>query len=211
MKYSLASVLAFAASTTAITLTSPAQNAILPISQAIPVAWTSVSTDPTSVSIVLVNNAISPGVNIPIASNIPTSQGSFTISPSLISAAHPAAGYQVNLVSTVNSGILAQTNQFSLVASGSSSVSSSSTSSSTSTTTKASTTITSVVPAITTTAAPFPIANGTVPTTARASGSGVVTGSASPSAFTGAASSVQISKDMGLFGAAVMGLAVIFG
>jgi len=210
MKFSLASVLAFAASTMAITITSPAMNALVPISQSFPVTWTTVNTDPTSVSIVLVNNAISPGVNIPIASNIPTSQGTFTITPSQISAAKAAAGYQVNLVSTTNGGILAQTNQFSLVASGSSS-SSASTTSATSTTTKASTTLTSVVPVITTTAAPFPISNGTAPTTARASGSGVTTASASPSAFTGAASSVQISKDLGLVGAALMGLAVIFG
>ena len=68
------------------------------------------STDPSTMNIVLVNNVVNPSTQTTIASNVQTSSGSYTVS-SLIGN---GAGYQVNLMATTNSQILAQSGQFTL-------------------------------------------------------------------------------------------------
>lgn len=138
MKFSTISslVLGMASYVAAIAVTAPAMNATVPASAGFTISWSSVNTDPSSVTIQLVNNAIYPPVQVTIASNIETSKGSYIVPAGVVTSA-AGTGYQVNLISTSaqNTGILAQSNQFQIVAasaSASSSVASSASSASSS-------------------------------------------------------------------------------
>lgn len=73
------------------------------------------STDPDQVSIVLVDTNVHPPVNKNIADHVQTSDGSYAIPPQ--SGIQNGKGYQINLVSKLpqNEGILAQSQQFTIV------------------------------------------------------------------------------------------------
>lgn len=120
-----ASFLALVASTLALQVTAPAQGSALDLSKDNKITWASVSSDPTSFEIQLVNNAVNPSVAITIAPNVQTSAGSYDLKS--VNGANPGQGYQINLISTdaQNSGILAQSGQFSVAAAGSSTTSAS--------------------------------------------------------------------------------------
>ncbi|KAJ5631791.1 uncharacterized protein N7484_011891 [Penicillium longicatenatum] len=139
MRFTLAlSTLAMAISVGAITVTEPKEGADITSSSSLDVKWTYVNTDETSLDIYLVNQAVYPNVNKKLASDVSTSDGSYTVNVGNIPSGH---GYQISLKSDEehNTGILAQSNQFNVTESASKSTSSSSTESSTSSSTKTTT------------------------------------------------------------------------
>ncbi|KAJ6004271.1 hypothetical protein N7499_000340 [Penicillium canescens] len=122
MRLSLAlSVLPLALSVSALKVTEPEQGAMIDTSDSLVVKWTSVDTDETSFNVFLVNNNVYPPVHKKIGSDIKTSEHSYTIDS--LSGVTDAKGYQINLESTSehNTGILAQSNQFNVTESASSS------------------------------------------------------------------------------------------
>ena len=124
MQFSKASILAaLVASVTALQITQPASQAAIDVSKKNTIQWTSVSTDPSSFAISLVNMAVNPSVSISLTNSVQTSAGSYTFGP--LTGVTPGQDYQVNLISTTpnDEGILAQSGQFSVVSSGSSTTS----------------------------------------------------------------------------------------
>ncbi|KAJ5036926.1 UPF0619 GPI-anchored membrane protein [Penicillium chrysogenum] len=105
-------LLPLALSVGAIKVTEPAKNDEVDVSGSFTVKWSSVSTDASTVDIVLVNNAVYPPVEEKIASGIDTSKGSYTASG--LKDVTDGSGFQINLISTEakNTGILAQSEQF---------------------------------------------------------------------------------------------------
>lgn len=133
MQYSLSlsSFLALVASTIALQVTSPAERSTLDVSEPFTISWVTVSSDPSTVDIVLTNRNVFPPAEIPIASNVDTSSGSYDVSS--VSGVDPGGNYRIDLVGTTpsNRGILAQSGQFNVAAAGSTSTSLASFSSST--------------------------------------------------------------------------------
>ncbi|KAL9113960.1 MAG: hypothetical protein Q9227_002094 [Pyrenula ochraceoflavens] len=115
----------------ALQVTGPAQGSSLDLSKDNKITWSSVSSDPSSFEIQIVNQQVNPPVTQTIAQNVQTSSGSYDLKS--VSNITPGQGYQINLVSTTpnNMGILAQSGQFSVAKGGSTSTSSASFSSST--------------------------------------------------------------------------------
>ncbi|KAJ5275438.1 hypothetical protein N7505_003983 [Penicillium chrysogenum] len=105
-------LLPLALSVGAIKVTEPAKNDEVDVSGSFTVKWSSVSTDASTVDIVLVNNAVYPPVEEKIASGVDTSKGSYTVSG--LKDVTDGSGFQINLISTEakNTGILAQSEQF---------------------------------------------------------------------------------------------------
>lgn len=106
----LASLMAVAQ---AIKVTSPAKDAEWDLSTKQEIKWDSVDTDPDTFKIVLINQSVYPETETVVADSVKTSDGSYTMS-----GVDAAAGddYQINFISTssTNSGILAQSQQFSV-------------------------------------------------------------------------------------------------
>ncbi|KAL1985976.1 hypothetical protein VTN96DRAFT_7111 [Rasamsonia emersonii] len=153
MQVKVAAALAFAVSASALQVQYPAQGSELDLTKQNTIKWASVSTDPSSFDIYLVNNAVYPPVNQLIAKNVETSKGSYTLDG--LKNVPADKGYQINLQSDSpqNTGILAQSGQFSVVSAGSSTTSASFTATtatdvtSTSTSTGSSTTLTTTTSA----------------------------------------------------------------
>ncbi|KAL5341193.1 major facilitator superfamily domain-containing protein [Aspergillus crustosus] len=130
MRFTLvSSILPLAATVAAIRVTEPKKNVEIDPSSSFTVKWDFVDTDATSFDLYLVNNAVYPPVDEKIASDIDTSDGSYTIDS--VSGLSDGPGYQINLFSNEdrNTGILAQSQQFNVTVSDTSSSSTSSTSS----------------------------------------------------------------------------------
>lgn len=131
-------ILAFAglmASVQAILVTSPTKDQKLDFSSTVEIQWTSVSTDPSTFNLVLVDQTNM--VPIPVKDGVKTADNKYTLTNFV---AAPGTAYKFNLLSTdpLNTGILAQSQTFQIIKSGG--ASSSDSSSSTSTTTSSSAT-----------------------------------------------------------------------
>ncbi|KKK13925.1 hypothetical protein ARAM_001526 [Aspergillus rambellii] len=194
MRFFLQSLLPLAVSVAALSVVEPKEGADIDASDSFTVKWTSVSTDPSSFDLYIVNNAVYPPVETKIASDVETSEGSYTVDN--VSGITKGHGYQINLLSdsAQNSGILAQSQQFNITgaaSSSSSSTSSSSTTSTSSTSTSTSSTGTS------TTSTTLTTSGATTKTT---SGSSTSAGSATTSS--GAASSSGVKANETSSGAA---------
>ncbi|CAG8886103.1 unnamed protein product [Penicillium egyptiacum] len=152
------SLLPLALSVGAIKVTEPAKNDEVDVSGSFTVKWSSVSTDASTVDIVLVNNAVYPNVAEKIASGVDTSKGSYTASG--LKGVTDGSGFQINLISTEskNTGILAQSEQFD--------VTESAKSSSSATTTGTSSTVSSV----SSTASTSAVSTGTTSTASTSAG-----------------------------------------
>ncbi|KAL1861269.1 hypothetical protein Plec18170_001784 [Paecilomyces lecythidis] len=122
MKFTVATLVALAASACAIQVTYPGKDAKLDLTKENKIQWNSVDTDAKTIDIYLVNNNVYPNVNTKIASGVDTSKGSYTFD---LKGAKAGTGYQINLVadSTQNNGILAQSQEFDVTEAGSSSTS----------------------------------------------------------------------------------------
>lgn len=123
---SVSAFLALVASTLALQITAPAEGSTLDLSADNKIQWSTVSSDPSTVNIVLTNMNVNPSVRIEIASNVDTSTGSFDLDS--VAGAAPGSNYRINLEGTTanNQGILAQSGQFNVAEAGSSSTSSAS-------------------------------------------------------------------------------------
>lgn len=135
-------------------VTSPTKDEQLDFSKTVEVQWTSVSSDPSTFNLVLVDQTdMTP---ITVANDVKTSDGSFSLSNFVVT---PGSQYKFNIMSDdpQNTGILAQSQTFSITKSGSTSSSSDSVSSATASgstsTTESGSTITSVTASPTGTAA----------------------------------------------------------
>ncbi|CBF82983.1 hypothetical protein AN3310.2 [Aspergillus nidulans FGSC A4] len=130
------SLLPLAVSVGALQVTEPEKGAEIDPSSSFTVKWDSVSTDPSSFDLYLVNNAVYPSVEKKIASDVDTSEGSYTVDG--VSGLENGGGYQINLFSNSghNTGILAQSEQFNVTGADSTSSSTSSTTTPTSTSSK---------------------------------------------------------------------------
>lgn len=123
---SVSAFLALVASTFALQITAPAEGSTLDLSTDNKIQWSTVSSDPTTVNIVLTNMNVNPPVREEIATNVDTSTGSFDLSS--VDGAIPGGNYRINIEGTTanNQGILAQSGQFTVAEAGSSSTSSAS-------------------------------------------------------------------------------------
>ncbi|KAH9939970.1 hypothetical protein B0H21DRAFT_794757 [Amylocystis lapponica] len=133
MIFSVVSVLALTASAFGLTVTSPTNTTGWTTSGDHTVSWSAVSTDPTNITVVLVNMNEFPNYSQVLDALVQTSQGSVNVNPP--SSGWPTgAGFQVNLVasSTQLTSILAQSDQFTLKQASSSSSGSSTSGSSSS-------------------------------------------------------------------------------
>ncbi|CCG82359.1 Putative uncharacterized protein [Taphrina deformans PYCC 5710] len=103
------------AATGALMINSPAMNAVWTTGQSHTVSWTSVNTDASAMSIYLVNFSRYPTSSVLLEANVPSSAGSLTIPAANVTST--GSGYQINFLAVDNpSQILAQSNQFSIVA-----------------------------------------------------------------------------------------------
>ncbi|KAL2846170.1 Ser-Thr-rich glycosyl-phosphatidyl-inositol-anchored membrane family-domain-containing protein [Aspergillus pseudoustus] len=181
-------LLLLAVAASALKVTEPKKNVEIDPSESFTVKWDSVNTDPTSFDLYLVNNAVYPPVDKKIASDVDTSQGSYSVDG--VSGLSTGSGYQINLYSNEehNTGILAQSEQFNVTASDTTS-SSSSTSSTTSTHSSTSTGTSTTSTPITSSSSSTESGSSThTPATSTASSTESTSAVASPSASHSASS-----------------------
>lgn len=131
-------VFAFAgllAAAQAILVSSPAKDSKVDFSKSVDIIWTSVSTDPSTFNLVLVDQTNM--VPIPIQDKVKTSDNKFTLTNFV---ATPGSAYKFNFLSDdpLNTGILAQSQTFQIIKSGGTPTDDSSSSSSSTTTTDSS-------------------------------------------------------------------------
>ncbi|KJK64577.1 Ser-Thr-rich glycosyl-phosphatidyl-inositol-anchored membrane family protein [Aspergillus parasiticus SU-1] len=111
--FQIASIVAYAATSLAVTITSPQNGDKVDLSKPYTIKWTTVPSDPEQVNIVLKNQTTS---EKEIAKNVKTSDGKYTIDS--IWDIETGTGYQFNFISnsTKNTGILAQSQIFNVTA-----------------------------------------------------------------------------------------------
>ncbi|PIG89787.1 conserved threonine rich protein [Aspergillus arachidicola] len=111
--FQIASIVAYAATSLAVTITSPQNGDKVDFSKPYTIKWTTVPSDPEQVNIVLKNQTTS---EKEIAKNVKTSDGKYTIDS--IWDIETGTGYQFNFISnsTKNTGILAQSQIFNVTA-----------------------------------------------------------------------------------------------
>ncbi|KAL5357465.1 Ser-Thr-rich glycosyl-phosphatidyl-inositol-anchored membrane family-domain-containing protein [Aspergillus floccosus] len=112
MHFNLASIVAFAASAMALTVTNPAQGDKVDFSKPVDIKWRSVQNDPKNITLELVNMNGQPNVNKQIAEGVKVSDGHYKVDK--LWGIPVAEGYQINILSEEerNTGILAQSQQF---------------------------------------------------------------------------------------------------
>ncbi|EYE95128.1 GPI anchored serine-threonine rich family protein, partial [Aspergillus ruber CBS 135680] len=122
----------------ALSITSPEKHDDVDLSKSTTIEWNSVSSDPSSFDIYLVNMNGYPNVNKLVAENVKTSDNSYTLKD--LAGIDNGSGFQINFMSNddKNTGILAQSAQFNVESSDSASTSASLTSTSTSSSSSAS-------------------------------------------------------------------------
>jgi hypothetical protein len=202
----------------AIKITSPSKNDELDVSKGVTVEWSTVSTDPTTAHLVLVNAASGHTPYTKDLGEVKLSTGSITVTVKDVPADE---GYQFNFesVDKLNTGILAQSEQFEVEASddedntssstGATTIKTSATKTAASTGTNASATTLSQA-TISATGTESSSADATASATGTKSGSagttGTATGTAAPSASTGAAVGQAVQGGMLAFVAGVVAL-----
>ncbi|OHW91284.1 extracellular conserved serine-rich protein [Colletotrichum incanum] len=212
----------------AVKVTKPAKGDDWEISSTNEITWETVSSDPKSFEIVIVNQSSYPGVSETIA-KVNAADGKYTLKDVKVAAGD---AYRINLVSTENNGILAQSEEFSLTddsddssssasasatasasASGSASASATGSSSSASGST-ATATVTQTSSGLTTvTGSATATASGTAASNASGSGtaSGTATGSAASGTSTTAPSSASaIKSTFAIFGSVAVAAYMLF-
>ncbi|KAE8149827.1 Ser-Thr-rich glycosyl-phosphatidyl-inositol-anchored membrane family-domain-containing protein [Aspergillus avenaceus] len=108
--FQIASLVAYAASSVALTINSPKNGDKVDFSKPYKIEWNTVDSDPNNFTINLVGS--NPRVNKEIAKSVKSSDNSYTIKS--LWDIKPANGYQLNFVSADkdNTGILAQSQNF---------------------------------------------------------------------------------------------------
>ncbi|KAL2788047.1 Ser-Thr-rich glycosyl-phosphatidyl-inositol-anchored membrane family-domain-containing protein [Aspergillus keveii] len=190
----VSSALLLAVTAGALKVTEPKKNVEIDPSSSFTVKWDSVNTDPTSFDLYLVNNAVYPPVDKKIATDVDTSDGSYTIDS--ISGLADGPGYQINLFSNEehNTGILAQSQQFNVTGSDDSSSSSSSSATPTSTSTSTSSTSTGTSTTTTSTETDSESSSSTA-STSLTTGASTTTSASSSESSSAAASTTSGAAD----------------
>ncbi|KAL3440374.1 Ser-Thr-rich glycosyl-phosphatidyl-inositol-anchored membrane family-domain-containing protein [Aspergillus insuetus] len=188
----VSSALLLAVTAGALKVTEPKKNVEIDPSSSFTVKWDSVNTDPTSFDLYLVNNAVYPPVDKKIATDVDTSDGSYTVDS--ISGLADGPGYQINLFSNEehNTGILAQSQQFNVTGSDDSS---SSSSSATPTTTSTSTSSTSTGTSTTTSTETDSESSSSTASTSLTTGASTTTSASSSESSSAAASTTSGAAD----------------
>ncbi|GKT62825.1 extracellular conserved serine-rich protein [Colletotrichum tofieldiae] len=212
----------------AVKVTKPAKGDDWEISSTNEITWETVSSDPTSFEIVIVNQSGYPPVSEKIA-KVNAADGKYELKDVKVAAGD---AYRINLISTENSGILAQSDEFSLTsddsdnsssasasatpsasASGSASASATGSSSSASGST-ATATVTQTSSGLTTvTGSATASASGTAASNASGSGtaSGTATGSAASGTSTTAPNSASgLKSTFAIFGSVAVAAYMLF-
>ncbi|GIK05450.1 hypothetical protein Aspvir_009560 [Aspergillus viridinutans] len=215
MRFAL-TLTALVGSAAALSITSPKKDQDVDLSEKTTVEWSSVSSDPSTFDIYLVKMNSYPPVNKLIAENVKTSDGSYTIDGL---STDSGSGYQVNFVSKdpQNSGILAQSQQFKVESSGSSTTSDSASSNtatgSSSTASHSSTGTVSTIASASGTASASTMstsasgtASKTASSTASHNASSTASGTSTPSTSPNGAGSLAIPAGSLLLGLAVLAL-----
>jgi hypothetical protein len=216
MRAQFVALLALAAPLHAIKITSPSKNDVVDLSAGVTLKWSTVSTDPTSAHLVLVNMAAGHTPYSKDLGEIDLSKGSLVVTEKDVPN---DAGYQFNFesVATQNTGILAQSEQFEVKASGDDEESSSSSSASAAetrtiieTTSKATTaSSTGATAAVTGTATTLStVSSAATGSASQGTGSATRTG-ASSSTSTGAAAPTGMAVQGGSLIALVAGVAAV--
>ncbi|PLB55464.1 hypothetical protein P170DRAFT_433002 [Aspergillus steynii IBT 23096] len=111
MRFNIFSVIIFAVSCVALTISAPKSGDEVDLSKSYEIKWRSVQSDPSKFSINLVNMNGS-SANKEIAKDIDASQGSVKVDK--VWGIPKGTGYQLNFISNdkMNTGILAQSQQF---------------------------------------------------------------------------------------------------
>ncbi|GFF42653.1 UPF0619 GPI-anchored membrane protein AFUA_3G00880 [Aspergillus udagawae] len=212
MRFAL-TLTALVGSAAALSITSPQKDQDVDLSEKTKVEWSSVSSDPSSFDIYLVKMNSYPPINKLVAENVKTSDGSYTIDGL---SADSGSGYQVNFVSKdpKNTGILAQSQQFKVESSGSSTTSDSA--SSTTATESSSTASHSSTGAVSTTASTSGTASAsTLSTTASGTASKTTSPTASHASSSASGTSTASTTPNGAgslaipAGSLLLGLAVL--
>lgn len=201
-------------------VTAPTKDEQLDFSKTVQIEWTSVSTDPSTFNLVLVDqDNMTP---ITISSGVKTSAGSFSLTGF---DAAPGSAYKFNFMSAdpENTGILAQSQTFSIIKSGSSSSSSDSVSSTSATAsdnasvtasptgTAATVSTSDASTASTTMSTKTKTSTGTPSKTGSASGSGTANASSTAAAPTKTNAAVALNgKTFGVAGGIFAGLLMLF-
>ncbi|KAK2738104.1 extracellular conserved serine-rich protein [Colletotrichum kahawae] len=172
----------------AIKVTSPAKDAEWDVSETNEIKWDSVNTDPKSFEIVVVNQSAYPETSTTIAT-VQTSDGKYDLKDAKLSAGDKI---RINFISTdtQNSGLLAQSETFSLTSDDSSSSASASASA---------------------TASGSASASGSATASATGTASGTATGSAASGTSTSAPSSASAVKStFAIFGSVALAAYMLF-
>ncbi|KGO69238.1 Cell wall beta-glucan synthesis [Penicillium italicum] len=111
MRINIISLVALAATAAALTVTSPRIGEKIDPDMPLTIKWQSVTTDPETFSIELVNQNVYPPTTTVVAEDIDTSKGSYTVKAKTFTDVDDGKGYQINFLSPT-SGILAQSQQF---------------------------------------------------------------------------------------------------
>lgn len=198
-------------------VTSPTKDQELDFSKSIEIKWNSVSTDPSTFQLVLVDQSTM--VPVTISDSVKTSDNKYTLTNFV---AKEGAKYKFNLnsVDPLNNGILAQSETFEISKSGSTATTTStSTSASVTTSTSTRTTGTGAVATVTDTSSSRTVSTSTRTTagSSSTSGSATASGSAANASSTGAAATASHNaaaaingKTFGVAGGVFAGLLMLF-
>ncbi|WYZ39588.1 hypothetical protein EsH8_III_001502 [Colletotrichum jinshuiense] len=212
----------------AVKVIKPAKGDSWDLSKTNEITWETVDTDPKSFEIVIVNQSGFPQVTETIATDVNAADGKYELKGATVSA---GSAYRINFISKDNSGILAQSNEFTLTgesdssssasasatasasASGSATVSGSSSSATGSAATATVTQTSSGLTTVTTvTGSASATASGTA---ASASGSGTASGTATGSAASGTSttapsSASALKSTFAIFGSVAVAAYMLF-
>ncbi|KAJ5129594.1 uncharacterized protein N7515_005633 [Penicillium bovifimosum] len=111
MRTNVVSLVALAATAAALVVTSPRMGERIDPDMPLTIKWQSVSTDPDTFNIELVNQNVYPPTTEIVARDVDSSTGSYTIDAKTFPNVDTGKGYQINMLSRSN-GILAQSEQF---------------------------------------------------------------------------------------------------
>ncbi|KAJ5383775.1 Cell wall beta-glucan synthesis [Penicillium concentricum] len=111
MRVNIISLVALAATTSALLVTSPRIGEKIDPDMPLTIKWQTVATDPDTFTIELVNQNVYPSTTSVVVEDIESSKGSYTVKAKTFTDVDDGKGYQINFISPT-SGILAQSQQF---------------------------------------------------------------------------------------------------
>ncbi|KAL2012241.1 hypothetical protein VTN00DRAFT_4959 [Thermoascus crustaceus] len=189
MQFTIASIIALAASAAALQVTSPAKGSELDLSKPNIIKWSSVNTDPDKFNIYLVKNSYPPTKTL-IADDVDKSKGSYSFDG--LKGVAPGDNYRINLESDApqNTGILAQSEEFTVAKAGADTTSATGTTSGSMTTSSPTTLTTTTSGSVSPSVSPT---SNSASSSANASSSST----AAPANQTGAAATLSVSAGAG--------------